>query len=90
MKQSADMTKDIPTQIKNPELVKRRRRQIVDAAVQLFIERQPVFPLAPYMNMLHPKKMYFTWFVMLFTLKLSTEFQKHLNVLRGDGKPWQK
>jgi AcrR family transcriptional regulator len=31
--------KDIPTQIKNPELVRRRRRQIVDAAVQLFIEK---------------------------------------------------
>lgn len=31
--------KEIPTQIKNPELVKRRRRQIVDAAVQLFIEK---------------------------------------------------
>ena len=33
------MLKEIPTQIKNPELVKRRRRQIVDAAVQLFIEK---------------------------------------------------
>lgn len=32
-------TKDIPTQIKNPDLVERRHRQIVDAAVQLFIER---------------------------------------------------
>lgn len=31
--------KDVPTQIKNPELVVRRRRQIVDAAVQLFIEK---------------------------------------------------
>ena len=30
-------TKDIPTQIKNPELVERRRRQIADSAVQLFI-----------------------------------------------------
>ena len=30
-------TKDIPTQIKNPELVERRRRQIADAAVRLFI-----------------------------------------------------
>ena len=28
---------EIPTQIKNPELVTRRRRQIIDAAVQLFI-----------------------------------------------------
>jgi AcrR family transcriptional regulator len=32
-------TKDIPTQVKNPELVERRRRQIADAAVQLFIEK---------------------------------------------------
>lgn len=38
MAREADYTKDIPTQIKNPDLVKRRRRQIVDAAVQLFIE----------------------------------------------------
>jgi AcrR family transcriptional regulator len=30
--------KDIPTQIKNRELVRQRRLQIVDAAVQLFIE----------------------------------------------------
>jgi len=30
-------TQDIPTQIKNPELVTRRRRQIADAAVRLFI-----------------------------------------------------
>ena len=30
-------TSDIPTQIKNPELVARRRRQIADAAVRLFI-----------------------------------------------------
>jgi AcrR family transcriptional regulator len=33
----ASRTKDIPTQIKNPELVERRRRQIADSAVQLFI-----------------------------------------------------
>lgn len=32
-------TRDIPTQVKNPELVDRRRRQIADAAVQLFIEK---------------------------------------------------
>ncbi len=32
-----DATRDVQTQIKNPELVLRRRRQIVDAAVQLFI-----------------------------------------------------
>ncbi len=31
--------KDIPTQIKNPELVERRRRQIAEAAVQLFIKK---------------------------------------------------
>jgi AcrR family transcriptional regulator len=35
---SFDRTKDILTQIKNPELVKQRHLQIVDAAVQLFIE----------------------------------------------------
>jgi AcrR family transcriptional regulator len=32
-------TKDIPTQIKNLDLVERRRRQIVDAAVELFIKK---------------------------------------------------
>ncbi|MGD8208321.1 MAG: TetR/AcrR family transcriptional regulator [Desulfobacterales bacterium] len=32
-------SKDIPTQVKDPDLVKRRRRQIADAAVQLFIEK---------------------------------------------------
>ena len=31
--------KDIPTQIKNPDLVERRRRQIAKAAVQLFVEK---------------------------------------------------
>lgn len=31
--------KDIPTQVKDPLLVDRRRRQIADAAVQLFIDR---------------------------------------------------
>lgn len=30
---------DIPTQVKDPALVDRRRRQIADAAVQLFIDR---------------------------------------------------
>ena len=30
-------TRDIPTQVKNQDLVQRRRRQIVDAAVELFI-----------------------------------------------------
>jgi len=39
MKQKPDRIADVPTQIKNPELVARRRRQIVDAAVQLFIEK---------------------------------------------------
>lgn len=37
MKQQA--LKEIPTQVKNPDLVERRRHQIVDAAVQLFIEK---------------------------------------------------
>jgi TetR/AcrR family transcriptional regulator, cholesterol catabolism regulator len=32
-------TKDISTQIKNPDLIERRHRQIVDAAVQLFIRQ---------------------------------------------------
>ena len=32
-------TRDIPTYIKNPELVHQRRRQIVDASVQLFIAK---------------------------------------------------
>jgi len=32
-------TKDIPTQVKDPDLVTRRRRQIAEAAVQLFIEK---------------------------------------------------
>ncbi|MEW6258856.1 MAG: TetR/AcrR family transcriptional regulator [Thermodesulfobacteriota bacterium] len=31
-------TKDVPTLVKNPELVEKRRRQIIDAAVELFIE----------------------------------------------------
>ncbi len=39
MKQIWYGTKDVATQIKNPDLVERRRRQIVDAAVQLFIEK---------------------------------------------------
>ncbi len=38
MKETDD-TKEIPTQIKNPDLVRRRRRQIVEAAVKLFIEK---------------------------------------------------
>jgi AcrR family transcriptional regulator len=39
MNTRADMPPmDIPTQVKNPDLIERRRRQIIDAAVQLFIE----------------------------------------------------
>ncbi|MBB5346402.1 TetR/AcrR family transcriptional regulator [Desulfoprunum benzoelyticum] len=34
-----DYSREVETQIKNKELVKERRRQIVDAAVQLFIQR---------------------------------------------------
>jgi AcrR family transcriptional regulator len=30
---------DVPSQVKNPDLIGRRRRQIVDAAVKLFIEK---------------------------------------------------
>jgi TetR/AcrR family transcriptional regulator, cholesterol catabolism regulator len=37
MNQHATRTQDVPTQIKNPDLVERRRRQIVDAAAKLFI-----------------------------------------------------
>ncbi|MGD8343826.1 MAG: TetR/AcrR family transcriptional regulator [Desulfobacterales bacterium] len=37
--QDLPRTEDIPTQVKDPDLVKRRRRQIADAAVQLFIEK---------------------------------------------------
>ncbi len=39
MSHHSSNAKEIPTQIKNPDLVERRRRQIVDAAVQLFIEK---------------------------------------------------
>ena len=39
MNQQPGGTQDIPTQIKNPELVEQRRRQIVEAAVQLFIKQ---------------------------------------------------
>ena len=38
MVEQMNATKGIPTQIKNPELVEQRHRQIVDAAVQLFIK----------------------------------------------------
>jgi AcrR family transcriptional regulator len=37
--QELNRIKDIPTQVKNPDLVERRRRQIADAAVRLFIEK---------------------------------------------------
>lgn len=36
--QELHRTKDIPTQVKNPDLVEKRRRQIAEAAVKLFIE----------------------------------------------------
>ena len=38
MRQQPNRTRDVPTHVKNPELVERRRCQIVDAAVQLFID----------------------------------------------------
>ena len=37
--QELNRTKDIPTQVKDPDLVQRRRSQIADAAVQLFVEK---------------------------------------------------
>ena len=39
MSPQSSRTKDVKTQVKNPVLVDRRRRQIVDAAVQLFIDK---------------------------------------------------
>jgi AcrR family transcriptional regulator len=39
MQHSSRRTKDVETLIKNPDLVERRRRQIVDAAVGLIIEK---------------------------------------------------
>jgi AcrR family transcriptional regulator len=39
MERDLSLIKDVPTQVKDPELVKRRRRQIVDAAVELFIKK---------------------------------------------------
>ncbi len=38
MKKNPIGTEDVPTQVKNPELVEQRRCQIVEAAVPLFIE----------------------------------------------------
>jgi hypothetical protein len=72
--------KDIPTQIKNPELVARRRRQIAEAAVQLFIKkgfhpgrshRLPAFLSALCMNMLLQKRMYCIWFAKRYILRLN-------------------
>ena len=37
MPEHAIRTRDVPTQIKNPDLVEKRRRQIVEAAAKLFI-----------------------------------------------------
>ncbi len=31
--------KDVPTQVKDPDLVRQRRRQIIDAAVKLFVQK---------------------------------------------------
>ncbi len=39
MEKDLSLLKDVPTQVKDPELVKLRRRQIVDAAVGLFIKK---------------------------------------------------
>jgi AcrR family transcriptional regulator len=39
MEKDLSLIKDVPTQVKDPELVKRRRRQIVDAAVELFVKK---------------------------------------------------
>jgi len=39
MEKDLSLIKDVPTQVKDPVLVKRRRRQIVDAAVELFIRK---------------------------------------------------
>ena len=36
--QGSDRTKDVPTQIKDLDLVKQRRKQIIDASVKLFVE----------------------------------------------------
>jgi len=39
MKKQPARTRDVPTQVKNPDLVDRRRRQIVEAAAKLFIAK---------------------------------------------------
>jgi AcrR family transcriptional regulator len=38
VKSQSNRTEDIPTHIKNPELVEQRRRQLIDASVPLFIK----------------------------------------------------
>jgi AcrR family transcriptional regulator len=38
MEPLTNRTSEVPTQVKDPDLVERRRRQIVDAAVRLFVE----------------------------------------------------
>jgi len=39
MNTQSTRTRDVPTQVKNPDLVDRRRRQIVEAAAKLFIAK---------------------------------------------------
>jgi AcrR family transcriptional regulator len=39
MEKDLSSIKGVPTQVKDPELVKRRRMQIVDAAVELFVKK---------------------------------------------------
>ena len=39
MNEENDVTRGVPTQIKNVNLIEKRRRQIIDAAVRLFIEK---------------------------------------------------
>jgi TetR/AcrR family transcriptional regulator, cholesterol catabolism regulator len=39
MNDPVDITKGVPTQIKNVNLIEKRRRQIIEAAVHLFIEK---------------------------------------------------
>ncbi len=66
---------EVPTQIKNPELVKERRRHIIDATVTLFIDhgyhktttrmiaRLRGFPSVRCMNMSAPRKICCIWCV---------------------------
>ena len=39
MQEHRTRTRDVPTQVKNPDLVEKRRRQIVEAAAKLFIDQ---------------------------------------------------